>query len=558
MKYVDLTNWDFIVTFSRFAPYIAKSVMESVQRSIQNSNIVSILFNEATDVSILETEIVYCRFVENGYPRDVIVGIEEVEHAHADGIYDAVCKAMDTFVGPNWLDCLVAAGCDGAAVNIGVRNSVATRLQADHPYVLPIHCVAHRLELAVLGAIKNNAQMETVQDLLKKLYKHYHYSPKALRELRDIADSMDENIIKPTRLQGTRWVPHVQNALKALTRCYSVLVAHFEHVSQARPGETTPAVKGRATFVINKLKDFRTLRFVFFLQDLLGVIARLSLNLQKAQLTCVDYLDYLEAANLELTELRLLPGQSYTGFTDEIRQGQGVYKGVTLSHYDADVEYNYANVCDLVIQKIGSKLKDPNNTTTAIVKAARVFDTREWPNNRDDLATFGNAQIQLLADHFSDILVRNGCELAALAREWTLTKAHFGHRIINQPRPGRPVINTLFLLNDDRFENILKVVNVVLCLPMSSSICERGFSTLKRIKTDWRSRLTTDMMNHLLSIAIEGPSLDDYVAERAVQLWWRGGQRQRRPMFEAPQQAHGHDDEEEDQLLQFMLNDQNG
>lgn len=53
---MNLTKWNFIAIFSRFAPYIATTVMEPVQWFIQNSKIVSILillFNGITDVSIL-------------------------------------------------------------------------------------------------------------------------------------------------------------------------------------------------------------------------------------------------------------------------------------------------------------------------------------------------------------------------------------------------------------------------------------------------------------------------------------------------------------------------
>ena len=43
-------------------------------------------------------------------------------------------------------------------------------------------------------ALGTNPQTEMVQDHLKKVYKHYCYPPKDLCELRDIADSMKENI----------------------------------------------------------------------------------------------------------------------------------------------------------------------------------------------------------------------------------------------------------------------------------------------------------------------------------------------------------------------------
>jgi hypothetical protein len=35
--------------------------------------------------------------------------------------------------------------------------------------------------------------MREIQDILQHIYKHYHYSPKALREVRLIADALEES-----------------------------------------------------------------------------------------------------------------------------------------------------------------------------------------------------------------------------------------------------------------------------------------------------------------------------------------------------------------------------
>ena len=37
-----------------------------------------------------------------------------------------------------------------------------------------------------------------------------------------------------------------------------------------------------------------------------------------------------------------------------------------------------------------------------------------------------------------------------------------------------------------RFPTTLKLTEIVLVMSMSTAICERGFSALKRIKSDWR------------------------------------------------------------------------
>lgn len=163
------------------------------------------------------------------------------------------------------------------------------------------------MELGALSALKQNTTLNTIYEILKKIHKHYHYSPKALRELRAIAEAMDEKILKPTRLQGTRWMPHLHQSIKCMLTSYDVILAHFEHVSQAAPGKATAEVKGRTHFVSHKMRGFRVLRYMFFMQDLLE-ISTLSLKMQANAATCVDFMDALEAANLEFVQLRQGPG----------------------------------------------------------------------------------------------------------------------------------------------------------------------------------------------------------------------------------------------------------
>ena len=57
---------------------------------------------------------------------------------------------------------------------------------------------------------------------------------------------------------------------------------------------------------------------------------------------------------------------------------------------------------------------------------------------------------------------------------------------------------------------------------MSTAICERGFSALKRIKSDRRSSLCVEMLDRLKVIVLEGPSLEDYHPAGATSKWWKG------------------------------------
>lgn len=84
---------------------------------------------------------------------------------------------------------------------------------------------------------------------------------------------------------------------------------------------------------------------------------------------------------------------------------------------------------------------------------------------------------------------------------------------------------------EERFHNILMLVECILCIPVSSAICERGFSVMTRIKSDWRACLGPEMLDYLMAISIVGPDIMSYNCERALASWFHGGQRQRRPQF---------------------------
>ena len=89
-----------------------------------------------------------------------------------------------------------------------------------------------------------------------------------------------------------------------------------------------------------------------------------------------------------------------------------------------------------------------------------------------------------------------------------------------------PMWQRIFAEYTERFPNILMLVEIMLVLPLATACCECGLSTLKQIKSDWRSRLGTETLDHLMRISIDGPDLESYNAARALQHWWDKGERQ--------------------------------
>lgn len=263
-------------------------------------------------------------------------------------------------------------------------------------------------------------------------------------------------------------------------------------------------------------------------------------------------MDALEATTLELVQLRQGPGPQLQSFLNDLTiNGQECsYRTTTLQYYDTNKDYtDMQSVVDTVQERINGRLESPTDPTRGILQANRIFDLKEWPQNRQDLSGFGNDQLQVLVDHFEDFLENMHCQRNQILQEWTLAKANLGNRLLNRQAQDLSICS-LFRGNNVGFKNLLMLIEIILVIPVSGAVCERGFSCVKRIKSDWRSRLISQMMNHLMTVSIEGPSLDDYNAERVIQLWYHTGQRQRRPQFV---EDHDNDKDGEDALLNFML-----
>ena len=78
----------------------------------------------------------------------------------------------------------------------------------------------------------------------------------------------------------------------------------------------------------------------------------------------------------------------------------------------------------------------------------------------------------------------------------------------------------VFAAEEEGHKNILLLLTVLLVLPMSTAVVERGFSAMKRIKSDWRSRLSPEQLSKLMFISIQGPLSEEYDPTIAIKSWW--------------------------------------
>ena len=134
------------------------------------------------------------------------------------------------------------------------------------------------------------------------------------------------------------------------------------------------------------------------------------------------------------------------------------------------------------------------------------------------MAVFGTDEIQGLVNHFKEQLSEEECN--KIPQEWVALKTYVVHF------RGLPLLQPYGdLLRDHpaRFQNILVLVELMLTLSPSTAECERQFSSMNRIKSALRNRLSNDSLHALMKTNCDGPSDDEFDPGEALTKWLISG-----------------------------------
>ena len=127
-----------------------------------------------------------------------------------------------------------------------------------------------------------------------------------------------------------------------------------------------------------------------------------------------------------------------------------------------------------------------------------IFDMEQLPTVDTELANSGNAELEVLLDHYGE--GKNGhvphVDCNACRDEWMLMK-----QLVSKNYPAmqmRPLWELLYSKYRETFPNLLKLVSAALAIPVTSADCERGFSTQNRIKYAHRTSLGAKRLDVLM------------------------------------------------------------
>ena len=329
---------------------------------------------------------------------------------------------------------------------------------------------------------------------------------------------------------------HKVAAATAILRSYDVLTAHLESMS-ADPTHDQAKAKGYLT----KMTTFKFVVHLVFIVDLLLPLSKLSVAWQKDATEIPHMLAAEREMKSALARLRAADDDE-TALSKLVKMGASgtaSYKGVSLTRVEQGTSFftsrriGYVDkVADCCKERFC--LDDSSNT----FNAASKLDTNMWPDEHEQLHAYGNEKISFAADHFATILE---CDKDELLQEWRDLKQFISTNLKgHQPSSIWAKVHAHY---SERYQSIARLMNILRVIPFSNVWVERCFSTMRKIKTDWRASLHTSTLDCLIRIKKMVPPVDVFVPTKAVDVFF--GRKPRRTdvqPYGPRQRQHDNDD----------------
>ncbi|XP_076829454.1 E3 SUMO-protein ligase KIAA1586-like, partial [Brachyhypopomus gauderio] len=266
-------------------------------------------------------------------------------------------------------------------------NGVIAKLKHDFPNVKFIHCIAHRLELAVHDSLKSVCGCNHFEMFISKLYSLFHQSHKTARLLQEAADDLNIQILKIGQVFTVRWVASSFNAVRAVWRSYPALAKHFTTESENKCH--SDSVRKKYTGLLKHLTRAGFLSDLACMKDVLRELQSLSLKLQRRDTTLVDSNNFIQQTTEILTAMKLQGGKSATKAQQSILTG--LFKGVKFTGERAG-KINSPQFYQAVVDNLNARLPSDD-----LVQLLRPLHKSSWPQKREELILFGETEVHKMA-----------------------------------------------------------------------------------------------------------------------------------------------------------------
>ena len=260
-------------TAQSFLEAFSDVIEEELLQQLKGSSYLSLLIDESTDLTITKKLIMYVRFISKGRVLTRFLCNLELNNGTAAAIKEAIdAYFLKIGVPPSKL---VGFGSDGASVMLGSKNGVATKLREHNPFMVNVHCVAHRFALCTSQGANKVSLIKGFVETLTSLYYFFQHSAVRCSKLQTVQEALEEPILSVKEVHSVRWLAFFK-ALNNVFCCWaSITTTLGDEASDEGKGNA------KAKGLYKAFTKFEFIATMHFLMDAVPVMQNVSKAFQK-------------------------------------------------------------------------------------------------------------------------------------------------------------------------------------------------------------------------------------------------------------------------------------
>ena len=478
------------------------TVLRSILHNMFSQHWFALLADETRDVSNREQLVLGIRWVSDSYEiNEDMVGLIQLNDTTAATIHKCLKDSLVS-LGFQFQNCRGQAY-DGASNFQGHVSGVGKRFQDDNPAAVPVHCLAHCVNLCLQEVARKVHSIKERLNFAMDVIQLIKLSPKCQVVFESIQKQQDppNSSIRP--LCPTRWTVRT-GAMQAIVMNYETLQSTME-VSSHGTDDCSRRASG-VLAVMDKFSTYFGLKLCFLI---FSMIEELSVTLQSINTTVNDCYYSVDLCIRALERTRT--DENFRSFFHSVRE-EAANKcdppvlprrrqfprridGGAPQHVFATAEdlyrKEYFEAIDCVKGELERRFCQENflfvrNIEAMLISSANGMPCTLPPRFKDiydkdiDIQKL-SLQLQLLPDAIKS----STSKIKEVTRIQTICD------VLND-QPG--VKNLL--------TEVHKLLRITYTIPVTTASAERSFSALKRIKTYLRNSMTQQRLNHCMLLHI--------------------------------------------------------
>ncbi|XP_077869655.1 zinc finger protein 862-like [Saccoglossus kowalevskii] len=195
---------------------------------------------------------------------------------------------------------------------VGRKNSVSAKLKDINPFLLNVHCVAHRLALCTNQAASTLDYLKEYKNILTNLFYYFKASSLRSSRLREVEIMLESPQLKIKEIHEIRWFAFY-DALQTVYCSWNALVTFFDAQNKSKDP--------KAVGLYDKLTQYKFVAVTHILMDIISIVTRLNLVFQKDEIDIAAVKPCVRATIEQLKQYKEgnVKGFYTTKFQDEVK-----------------------------------------------------------------------------------------------------------------------------------------------------------------------------------------------------------------------------------------------